>query len=106
MKSIKLSENSWQILLSRLHEDYPRSVLSIREKTKKVLGFTPRTHKGWISNPHYESQLREYNNKEQDLLGWPSEPSKGYYTTFMFLDFYSEHKQTFFLLKYSEYITI
>jgi hypothetical protein len=104
MKSIKLSEDSWQILLSRLHEDYPRSVLAIREKTKKVLGFTPRAHSGWISNPRYESQLREYNN--ETLLGWLSEPSKGHYTTFIFLDFYSENKQTFFLLKYGEYITI
>jgi hypothetical protein len=99
-----LTTTAWDELLRRLHNDYPRSVLAIREKTKKVLGFTPRTHNGWISNPHYESELREYNNKAQDLLGWPSIPSKGYYTTVIFLDFYSDHKQTFFLLKYSEFI--
>ena len=53
----------------------------IRDKMKRVLGFTVREHKAWIPK----------------LDG-------GYTALQMHLDFYSEHKRTLFLLKFSEII--
>jgi len=53
-------------------------VLLIREKMKKVLGFTSRRH--------------HYFNQEDD------------YVEEIHLDFYDEPKRTMFLLKYSEFL--
>ena len=51
MKPVIISEMQWHNLLIEMYKDYPKSVLAIREKTKKVLGFTSRSHRTWIENP-------------------------------------------------------
>jgi hypothetical protein len=79
-KPIELSHRQWKRLLERLKQDYPLSVLLLREKAKAKLGFVSREHKDW-----------------DDTLGkWRK--------NCIMLDFYSESKRTFFIMKYSEYI--
>jgi hypothetical protein len=75
---IELTPETWERLREQLKKDYPFSVLAIREKQKRVLGFTERNH--WTFN------------KETDRWNRP----------IICLDFYSEKKRTFFLMKYSE----
>jgi hypothetical protein len=53
----------------------------LRNKMKRVLGFTVREHTEWISKP-----------------------DGGYSDYQIHLDFYSENKRTMFLLKFSEVI--
>ena len=78
-RSIILSEHTWGKLYTQLARDNPHSVILIREKMKKVLGFTSRRH--------------HYFNQEDD-----------YYVEEIHLDFYDEPKRTMFLLKYSEFL--
>ena len=79
-KPIELSQHQWKRLLEQLKQDYPVSVLLLREKAKAKLGFVPREHKDW-----------------DDTLGkWRK--------NCIMLDFYSEKKRTFFIVKYSEYL--
>lgn len=78
-KSIILSEYTWGKLYTQLAQDNPHSVILIREKMKKVLGFTSRRH--------------NYFNQEDD-----------YFVEEIHLDFYDESKRTMFLLKYSEFL--
>jgi hypothetical protein len=74
MKPFVLTTQEWEVLKTRLQEDYPRSVFLSRDKMRRVLGFTPREH-------------RDYNKK----FG---------YMTSIYLDFYEEKHRTMFLLKY------
>ena len=101
MKPLILSEYNWNKILIQLHNEYPPSVIAIREKTKRVLGFTSRSHRGWIDNPLYKQQMTEF----EEIPGMPWLcPDKGWYETYIHLDFYSEPKRTFFLIKYGEYL--
>lgn len=107
MKPVIISEDQWIILIEELHKDYPTSVLAIREKTKKVLGFTSRQHRSWIDNPLYNEFVKTYgeapdHNMNDGIYMIP--PHKGNYINMIHLDFYSEPKRTFFLLKYSEFL--
>ena len=77
-KPIEISHSQWQRLLGQLMQDYPRSVMLIRERMKSRLGFTPREYKDWDNG--------------------------GYRKNCVMLDFYSEKKRTFFIMKYSDYI--
>ena len=81
-RSIKLSEPDWATLYHRLKQDYPTSVLLIREKMRKVLGFVPREYEEW---------------RKVDMGG-------AYPETRIYLDFYDEKKKTLFVMKYSEYL--
>ena len=78
-KPIELSHRQWKTLSERLYQDYPHSVMLLRENCKAKLGFVPREYKEWD----------EYG-------GWRK--------NCMMLDFYSEKKRTFFLMKYSDYL--
>lgn len=80
---IEISYAQWIKLSKQLHEDYPLSVMLIRERMKKVLGFTPREYKDW------DHSMGKYG-------GWRK--------NCVILDFYSEKKRTFFIMKYSDYI--
>ena len=82
-KPIELSHSQWIKLVNQLSQDYPRSVMLIREKMKSKLGFTPREYKEW--------------DKEMGKYG-------GWRKNCIMLDFYSEKKRTFFIMKYSDYI--
>lgn len=78
-KPVQLYPAQWEKLRSKLKEDYPPSVIMIREKMKSVLGFVEREHR-WY----------DYNVAEHRCM--------------IMLDFYNEPKRTMFLLKYSEYV--
>lgn len=82
-KPIELSHKQWATLKERLKQDYPPSVIYIREKGKTKLGFVPREYKDW------DDSMGKYG-------GWRK--------NCVMLDFYSEKKRTFFIMKYSDYI--
>lgn len=103
MKPVILTIHKWNVLIKQLHNDYPCSVVAIREKTKKVLGFTSRAHREWIENPTYDEFMKQYG--PETIHGtYMIPPSKGHYDNFIHLDFYDDAKRTFFLLKYSEFL--
>lgn len=81
-KSITLTHYQWDQLRARLRQDYPPSVILIRSKMRKVLGFTDREH-------------REYEYIGEFRAG---------YDLVIKLDFFDEPKRLMFLLKYSEYL--
>jgi hypothetical protein len=80
-KPIVLSTGKWIRLKSKLLEDYPRSVVLIRQRSKEVLGFVPREFEEWNTDSGDWQQKRDVR-----------------------LDFYNDSKRTMFLLKYSEYL--
>ena len=82
-KSIELNHRQWVSLEAQLTEDYPRSVMLLRSRMKAKLGFTNRVYKDW--------------SKDIGKYG-------GYKKHCVMLDFFSEKKLTFFLMKYSDYI--
>lgn len=87
-KSIKLSEPDWATLHERLKKDYPLSVLLIRDKMRRVLGFVPREHEEWL--PRENPMYKNWNVK--------------FPVTTIYLDFYDDRKKTMFVMKYSEYL--
>lgn len=103
MKSIVLDIIKWQQLLRQLHNDYPKSVLAISEKSKRVLGFTSREHREWVPNENYRLEMILFEKNKDDPFT-PCEPFKGHYELMIHLDFYSEEKRTFFLIKYGEFL--
>jgi hypothetical protein len=82
-KPIELSHSQWRKLKERLKQDYPPSVIFIRVKGKTQLGFTWREYKDW-----------------DDSIG----KFGGWRKNCVMLDFYSEKKRTWFMIKYSDYI--
>jgi hypothetical protein len=85
-RPVILTTAQWKTIRSQLQEEYPRTVFMIRDKMRKVLGFTVREHKQWIDKP---------KTAGDDL-------NFGYYEFQIHLDFYSENKRTMFLMKFSE----
>ena len=83
-KPIEISHSQWKKLYEQLKQDYPPSVWLLRERMKSRLGFTPREYKD------YDKDMGKYG---------------GYRKNCVMLDFYSEKKRTFFIMKYSEYIS-
>jgi hypothetical protein len=79
MKPIIITHNQWKVLKERINNDYPPSVNLVREKMKRVLGFTPRFYEEWDDSIGRSIQIH--------------------------LDFFDEQKRTMFLLKYTEYVT-
>jgi hypothetical protein len=106
MKPISITKEQWKKLLLELHNDYPPSVLAIREKTKRVLGFTPREHTEWVDNPKYAAEYKSYLEDEQSSFSslFLCEPQRKEAKKMIKLDFYDEAKRTFFLIKYSEFL--
>ena len=84
-KSIKLTEKEWKLIRRRLAEEFQwkPSVLIIRDVMRRELGFTTRYHRGWVPDE-----------------GTGSYDGHGKYVEFIYLDFFSEEKETFFRLKY------
>lgn len=89
MKPVVLSVGQWKAIRQQLHQEHPKTVFMLRDKMRKVLGFTVREHKAWIDKP---------NTIGDDL-------NVGYYEFQIHLDFYSENKRTMFLMKFSEAIS-
>lgn len=92
MKSIKINELSWHSIITEIQKEYPRSVWLSRDKMHRILGFVPREHKEW--HTIHSDDIRS--------KGWKHR----YPTTTIYLDFYDEPKKTFFILKYSKYLTL
>lgn len=88
MKAVILTPRSWREISNIIATEYPVSVLAIRDKTKRVLGFTVREHQRWVTIKAHDE----------------ADKGKGYHKDEIHLDFYSEHKRTMFLLKFSEHI--
>jgi hypothetical protein len=74
---IELKIREWEELELRLTVEYGRSIILIRDRTKRELGFTPRTHHEWV--PKMEG---------------------GYYRDYVCLDFYNDAQESWFRLKY------
>ena len=77
----------------------------IREKMKRVLGFTVREHSGY--RPRTAKELKDYDMS--DNIWHDNEKDRKFYREnineqLICLDFYSERKYTMFLLKYSEFL--
>jgi hypothetical protein len=105
MQHIELSPEKWQKLLKELHQDYPKSVLAIKEKCKMTLGFTSREYNKWTPNKEYRQEMLEFERltkEEPDM--WFMPPAKGDYEKIICLDFFDDLKKTFFVLKYSEFL--
>ncbi len=81
MQAIKLTVEQWQRIRVELQTEHPKTVFMLRDKMKKVLGFTVREHKEWV--PKMDG---------------------GYSEMQIHLDFYSVNKRTMFLLKFSDVI--
>ncbi len=81
MKPFVLSEEEWKTLEKRLRIDHPPSVFLSRDKMRRVLGFTPRTHQDWI--PH-KGRERIWQERVVNVH----------------LDFFDDRQRTMFLLKY------
>ena len=81
MRPVILSVEQWKTIRTELQTEHPKTVFMLRDKMKRVLGFTVREHKAWIPKP-----------------------DGGYSDYQIHLDFYSENKRTMFLLKFSEVI--
>jgi hypothetical protein len=84
-KPIEISRNQWNKLLLQLEKEYRPSDFLIRERMKVKLGFLPREYKDW------------------DNFGGPNRTG-GWRKNCIMLDFYSEKKRTWFMMKYSDFI--
>jgi len=82
-KPIEISHSQWSKLVNQLSQDYPRSTIMLRNKMKERLGFTIREYKDW------DDSIGKYGGWRKNCI---------------MLDFYSEKKRTFFIMKYADYI--
>lgn len=80
IKSIQLSLRTWLKVYNQLAKDYSPSVLIIRDKMRRTLGFT----------------VRRYQQGDPSMVS--------YYES-IFLDFYDEKKKSMFLLRFSHLLT-
>lgn len=86
MRAVILTVSQWKKIRLELQEEHPKTVFMLRNKMRKILGFTVREHKAWIEKPQTAGD---------DL-------NTGYTEMQIHLDFYSEKKRTMFLMKFSE----
>lgn len=93
MKPVTLTPAQWKALRAELQKDHPVSVFALRSKMRSVLGFTIREHKEYYVN----SQFKEQAQRGEDT-------AHGWYKDVVHLDFYSDSKRTFFLMKHSEFL--
>ena len=80
---IEISHSQWAKLREQLKKDQPTSVMLVRSRMKAKLGFVDREYTEW--------------DRDKGKYG-------GYRKNCVMLDFYSEKKRTFFIMKYSDYI--
>jgi hypothetical protein len=88
MQAIKLTVDQWKRIRTELQTEHPKTVFMLRDKMKKVLGFTVREHKAWIDKPAVDGDDLNFGYSEYQIH----------------LDFYSTNKRTMFLLKFSDII--
>ena len=99
----------WYELQKKLVEEYGKSVVLIRDKCRRELGFTIRAHKGLV--PYLEkwgprvlsgAGVSEYGEVGQNFI--EKNKHKMVYDDQVHLDFYSESAMSWFVLKYSEWL--
>ena len=73
---ITLTPMEWNTIQDQLLDDWPRSHIILRSVMKRELGFTVRKHDVWLGS---------------GLI---------YTTTMVYLDFFDDAKETWFVLKY------
>lgn len=84
---IELTEPQWETLATRLRQDnqHQPSVILIRSRMREVLGFTVRWHERW-----HEREPTGYGcARREDVVC---------------LDFFDAAMETWFRLKYAEYL--
>jgi hypothetical protein len=84
---ITMPHGVWQdimLVLTREYLDEP-SVLLIRDKMRRTLGFTQRFHKEWV-----ETGKRDNGQ------------AYGFYQEYTVLDFYNESARSWFLIKFAD----
>jgi hypothetical protein len=84
---ITMPHGVWQDIMLVLTQEYldEPSVLLIRDKMRRVLGFTQRFHKEWV-----ETGKRENGQ------------AYGFYQEYTVLDFYNESARSWFLIKFAD----
>ncbi len=82
-KPVEISKSQWEKLRNQLSKEYKPRDLLIRERMKAKLGFVSREYKDW------DDSIGKYGGWRKNCI---------------MLDFYSEKKRTWFLMKYSDYI--
>ena len=84
----------WSELQAQLINEYGVSIIAIRDRCRRELGFTVRHHQGlvkWASDPDY---------KDEELWLESEFKNRWHYEDQVHLDFYNPAQQTFFVLKY------
>jgi hypothetical protein len=83
---IELTESQWETLATRLRQDnqHQPSVMLIRSRMREVLGFTTRQHQRWIETEH------GYGCARREVV--------------ICLDFFDARMETWFRLRYAEYL--
>lgn len=81
-KPIEITHHQWDKLLEQLKKDHKPSTFLIRERMKEKLGFTAREYKDW----------------DNSMDNWRK--------NCIMLDFYSEKKRTWFIMKYTDLIQV
>jgi len=100
MPTLKLTVSQWQRIRADLHTEHPKTVFMIRDKMKRVLGFTVREHNEWVEDRESDDR-NGFDMFSVESEGWYKGKRHEYSIR---LDFYNERKYTMFLLKYSEYL--
>ena len=98
MSTVSLTPEQWKRIRAELHTEYPKSVFMLKDKMRRVLGFTVREHTEWVKvDPQPDGP--DWLDTSQE--GWYRDRRHEYSIR---LDFYNERKYTMFLLKFSEYM--
>jgi hypothetical protein len=78
VKTLTITPSQWKRLLAQLQQDYGPTIVLLRDRRRRELGFVDRQY--WHRN------------------------SKGHSTLDICLDFYDNGLKAWFLIKYSEYV--
>lgn len=96
----------WDELQQKLIAEYGQSVILIRDRCRRELGFTPRHHKGLVPymekygnpvmnnlrmDPDYDELAKRFAEENRHKMAYDSQ---------VHLDFYSEAAMSWFVLKY------
>lgn len=96
----------WDELQQRLIDEYGKSIVLVRDKCRRELGFTPRHHKGLVpymqkyGNPIINNLSMDPNADELARKFAEENRHKMAYDPQVHLDFYSESAMSWFVLKY------
>ena len=96
----------WDELQQKLIEEYGKSIVLVRDKCRRELGFTPRHHKGLVpymqkygnpmgnhlpSDPHSNELFKKFADENRHKMAYDDQ---------VHLDFYNEAAMSWFVLKY------